>query len=112
MDKFDRLEAKVLHQEDEIVSLKEQVKLLESILMDNNKMSRSNGVVRTAIFTPRTCLEARDSGLPEFKESGNYWIDPDGLGIGDGPIYVYCDMITGKFHLIPYRKIHFFKLLD
>jgi hypothetical protein len=26
---------------------------------------------------------------------GNYWIDPDGQGVGDDPIFVYCDMATG-----------------
>jgi hypothetical protein len=26
------------------------------------------------------------------------WIDPDGQGIGDDPIYVYCDMTTGTIH--------------
>jgi hypothetical protein len=25
-----------------------------------------------------------------------YWIDPDGQGVGDGAIYVYCDMTSGK----------------
>ena len=47
-------------------------------------------------FSPRTCQEALDSGLPEYKNSGMYWIDPDGLGIGDGAIYVFCDMTTGQ----------------
>ncbi|EFX87112.1 hypothetical protein DAPPUDRAFT_312655 [Daphnia pulex] len=25
-----------------------------------------------------------------------YWIDPDGQGVGDAPIYVYCDMAKGS----------------
>jgi hypothetical protein len=25
-----------------------------------------------------------------------YWIDPDGQGVGDAPISVFCDMSTGK----------------
>lgn len=43
---------------------------------------------------PRTCQEAilADSSL----NSGMYWIDPDGQGYGDAPIYVYCDMSKGK----------------
>jgi len=50
---------------------------------------------------PRTCRELRASN-PSIA-SGMQWIDPDGQGIGDDPIYVYCDMSTGKlrrhFHL-------------
>jgi hypothetical protein len=49
---------------------------------------------------PRTCQElcAANPSLA----SGMQWIDPDGQGIGDDPIYVYCDMSSGKlrhFHL-------------
>jgi hypothetical protein len=29
-------------------------------------------------------------------QSGMHWIDPDGQGVGDNPIYVYCDMTSGK----------------
>ena len=44
---------------------------------------------------PRTCREFRAAN-PSIA-SGMQWIDPDGQGIGDDPIYVYCDMSTGKF---------------
>jgi hypothetical protein len=42
----------------------------------------------------RTCREAHlaDPSLT----SGMTWIDPDGQGVGDNPIYVYCDMIKGS----------------
>ena len=31
-----------------------------------------------------------------FFKSGSFWIDPDGDGIGDDPIHVYCDMENGN----------------
>ena len=42
----------------------------------------------------RSCAEARsyDPTLP----SGNYYVDPDGTTVGDGPISVFCDMATGN----------------
>lgn len=43
---------------------------------------------------PRTCLEAM-LGDP-LLNSGMHWIDPDGQGVGDAPIFVYCDMTSGK----------------
>lgn len=43
----------------------------------------------------RTCHETHLSDLS--LGSGMYWIDPDGHGIGDDPIYVYCDMTSGLF---------------
>jgi hypothetical protein len=44
----------------------------------------------------RTCAEIRamDVSIP----SGMQWIDPDGKGVGETPIYVYCDMTTGKMN--------------
>lgn len=95
--KFDEMDAKLRDQElrlqnhaSQIVSLREEIQRLESILHNNNLKSQNK-----AVFSPRTCQEALDSGLPEFSQSGMYWIDPDGVGIGDGSIYVYCDMTTG-----------------
>jgi hypothetical protein len=41
----------------------------------------------------RTCREAHLAD--PFLTSGMNWIDPDGQGVGDDPIYVYCDMIKG-----------------
>lgn len=51
--------------------------------------------LRKQYQTPKTCLEAlaADPSL----ESGMFFIDPDGHGMGDEPIYVYCNMTTGKF---------------
>lgn len=46
---------------------------------------------KSAIF--RTCDESRAAD-PSLT-SGMHWIDPDGQGIGDNPIYVYCNMTTG-----------------
>ncbi len=62
--------------------------------------------------SPRTCreLQATDPSL----SSGMHWIDPDGQGVGDDPIYVYCDMTSGqivkfsikeKYDLIHYLSI-------
>ncbi len=97
-------ELEIKNANDQIIALQEQVQHLALMLVDNSfidtksrnaKTSVQNNI-RSAVFYPRTCKEARDSGLPEFQESGMYWIDPDGLGIGDGVIYVYCDMSSGK----------------
>ena len=53
------------------------------------------------IGIPRTCRELRAAN-PSLA-SGMQFIDPDGQGIGDDPIFVYCDMATGKF-----RHFHLF----
>lgn len=73
------------------------MKRLESLsITTSGRKSRENEDPYSAIFMPRTCQEAFNSNLPEFEKSGMYWIDPDGLEIGLGPIYVYCNMSTGN----------------
>jgi hypothetical protein len=70
--------------------LTEKIVRLERLAEKNDRAtSMTSG--RSAV--PRTCREARlaDPSLA----SGMYWIDPDGQAVGDAPIYVYCDMISG-----------------
>ena len=43
---------------------------------------------------PKSCEEIRLND--ESKDSGMYWIDPDGHGTGDPAIYIYCNMSTGR----------------
>ena len=41
----------------------------------------------------RTCREIK--AADPLANSGMYWIDPDGQGVGDDPIYVHCNMTSG-----------------
>lgn len=106
--------------ESEVVKLKMKVELLETkvaeqaFLLKECKMSSDKKYenkmpldynrekvdysllpVRKQYQTPKTCLEALTAD-PSLK-SGMFFIDPDGHGMGDEPIYVYCNMTTGKF---------------
>ena len=83
--KVTRLEEKDLQQE---LLIKELLKEREI-----NSASRERSAGRSVLF-PRTCRELRATD-PSLN-SGMHWIDPDGQGVGDDPIYVYCDMATGK----------------
>ena len=90
-----RLENKVLQQETILISLLAQNNQSESAaaskIVFNNAITQSSAAKLNGI--PRTCrdLRAADPSLP----SGMHWIDPDGQGVGDDPIYVYCDVISG-----------------
>ena len=42
----------------------------------------------------RTCAEIHATDVSI--SSGMQWIDPDGYNVGEIPIYVYCNMTTGK----------------
>jgi hypothetical protein len=97
-----RLEAKVQEQETILNFLLQanEVPIIspassKSIAANNRQnVIQSNG--RSGI--PRTCRELRASN-PSLA-SGMQWIDPDGQGIGDDPISVYCDMSSGKYFVI------------
>ena len=78
-----------------------QQELLIKELRKEREFSSSNSeqsVGKSDMFF-RTCgeLHTADPSLA----SGMYWIDPDGQGIGDEPIYAYCDRTKGIAFLIP-----------
>ncbi len=101
--KVGRLEAKVEQQEFFLTALRSG----RRSFIDDVEMEVTSG--KNAVG--RTCREllAADPSLT----SGMYSIDPDGQDIGDGPIYVYCDMTNGKHHkiryAIPYKELYIFK---
>lgn len=69
--------------------------------LETNIQQTSESVqhLRTPNVIRRTCHETRAANASLI--SGMYWIDPDGQGVGDDPIQVYCNMTTGNFwHII------------
>ena len=94
--KVTQLETKVKEQENILTFLLKSMELptsvtgLKSIF---NNLKTAIGSTGRSGRTPRTCreLHAADPSLP----SGMQWIDPDGQGVGDGSIYVYCNMTAG-----------------
>ena len=96
-----QLEIKVQEQEKILISLMVQTNQTETTDKSflYNRENKSIGKSGTA----RTCRELlmTNPSLP----SGMQWIDPDGQGVGDDPIYAYCDMTSGtrytrKFKLV------------
>ncbi len=90
--KFHQLKDKHQQLEEKVIRLESKVQQLESVnALRGNIKSVDSLTGRSAIS--RTCREARlaDPSL----NSGMHWIDPDGQGVGDDPIYVHCDMTTG-----------------
>lgn len=60
---------------------------LPNTVTTNSKLAKENKILRT-------CQEIYKSDAS--LSSGYYLIDPDGQGTGDPPIYVYCDLTSGK----------------
>ena len=69
-----------------------ELELWKSVLRFETTSVDDRSALKNAIL--RTCLEMREAD-PSLN-SGMYWIDPDGQGVGDGAIYVYCDMTSGE----------------
>jgi hypothetical protein len=105
--KVKALEETIHHQELLIFALQKEI----SSSTESSKKVLSKGLDKLSTEKSnnfRTCHEIRleDPTLP----SGMYWIDPDGNGIGDFPISVYCNMTTGNRDTGTVSLIHsFFK---
>jgi hypothetical protein len=75
----------------------------EAVANLETKIAVQEGIIdKLKTPNPKTCDTIRQSD--PSKESGMYWIDPDGQGQGDGPIYVYCNVSTGQ---VPNNKISY-----
>ena len=114
---LDALGVKVDSQATRIVKLEQQLaKANERIdrLMENDdddeysKSAATQQLIRPqSVQTQyRTCYEFYSATLRNYKEigfegvpikSGHYWIDVDGQGVGERPIYVYCNMTDGSY---------------
>ena len=102
--------------EAQIGALTKKVEMLEATIQEQNIMARTSSAreantetvedsttstisddenLKQRLLYPKTCYDARASN-PSLT-SGMYWIDPDGQGRGDEPIYVYCNMSSGNF---------------
>jgi hypothetical protein len=93
--KVKQLETKVKHQELLIFALQNE-RLSPTESSSQPALSRTLGISFTGESGDyRTChgIHWIDPSLP----SGMYWIDPDGKGVGDDPIYVYCNMTSGNW---------------
>ena len=90
--RLEELELKVIRLEEK--DLQHEL-LIKELLKEREVVCAigQNSVGRSVSF-PRTCRELRASD-PTLT-SGMHWIDPDGQAVGDDPIYVYCNMATGK----------------
>ena len=92
-EKLIKLEQIVNQQRTQLDSLPNGRKPFTTSYRNGKTESAGNQPVagKTAIL--RTCREIKVAN-PSLT-SGMYWVDPDGQGIGDNPVYAYCDMSTG-----------------
>ncbi|XP_046448520.1 uncharacterized protein LOC124197226 isoform X1 [Daphnia pulex] len=97
---LETLERKVEQQESELSELKTEqhrIRTAESFqrrILPDVGMERHRQSIGTGGAILRSCSHIR-AALPS-QTSGMHWIDPDGQGVGDDPIYVYCNMTTGS----------------
>ena len=90
--KVTRLEETVQKQETMIIALQQKEIAIGSAEFIPSHLAL-NGQIGKGVSFPRTCRELR--AWDPTLTSGMHWIDPDGQGVGDAPIYVYCDMTKG-----------------
>lgn len=72
----------------------EQQLILDSVVPNKrDDAPQPPGEVVSSV-SARTCSDLRSQN--PGSESGWYWIDPDGPGFGDHPIYAHCNMTSAS----------------
>ena len=108
--KVDSQAARIVKLEKELAKANERIDLLMEEKDINSKLpaAAAQQLIRPqSVQTQyRTCDEFYSATLRNYQEigfedgasikSGMYWIDVDGQGVGEPPIYVYCNMTDGK----------------
>jgi hypothetical protein len=89
--KMKQMETKINYQELLIFTLKSQRITAETKFNSQFKIPGNSFSRESSDF--RTCHGLRS--VDHFLTSGMYWIDPDGKGVGEDPIYVFCNMTSG-----------------
>ncbi len=89
--KVRKLEA-IVQQQGELLSTLQNERQTSFELVPSNLKSNGQQSAEKILF-PRTCREIR--AAQPWLSSGMHWIDPDGQGVGDDPIFVYCNMTKG-----------------
>lgn len=120
LQRLDRLEASLREERnlndkfrEQLSPLESKVKLLQKELDDNiSTIDRLNKKVAKleSVSTGSPSIHDRGTNIPrscqELKSTdptlttGSYLIDPDGTGVGDSAITVFCDMTTGNQRII------------
>lgn len=83
----------IVQQQGELLSALQNERQTSFELVSNNLKSSAGQQSAEKIRFHRTCREIREA--QPWLSSGMHWIDPDGQGVGDDPIYVYCNMTKG-----------------
>ena len=101
-EKITELVEKVELQDSQIIALQNELKNVTKLVVNNVDVIDRKPVGNNPVF--RTCHEINEAN-PSLG-SGIHWIDPDGKGIGDDAISVYCNMTSGNFDVYISKNIY------
>ena len=104
--KLSLLESKIESQELIIADLKnrltnQETKLikvnrrLKQVTLNSNKLQTHYRTCHEFYSAYKEIVKHEGNSSQPVMESGHYWIDIDGQGFGEPPLYVYCNMTDG-----------------
>ena len=110
--RVDSQATRIVKLEQQLAKVNERIDRIMENDEDDDNSSSSKSAATQQLIRPqsvqtqyRTCSELKSATLRNYREigfedvpikSGYYWIDVDGQGVGERPIYVYCNMTDGN----------------